>query len=243
MGRQKKFIDPDAHFFRFLGRLRAAGRSNMYGAIPYLAEEFRVSRDEAYRVVCRWVDEREQSGDATAEPRRSTFRWMSPPASAASAPVARPAAPRAARAAREPRAEQIAMPLTAPAATVVHRPAARAKTRRVVAKPAAAAPKARPVAKQKRSTGATAKPAPKPASKPASRPKAGRQAAAGRPVSGPGAKAAPKPVVKREKVAKAEKRVKASPAKVPVAKAPAVKAPVAREPVAKPGVERAKRAA
>ncbi|HET8650256.1 MAG TPA: hypothetical protein VFL95_09460 [Gemmatimonadales bacterium] len=58
MGRrkQKKVLDPDARYFRFLGRLRAGGRSNMYGAIPYVVAAFDVEREEAFRVVCRWMD-------------------------------------------------------------------------------------------------------------------------------------------------------------------------------------------
>ena len=41
----------------FLKRLRAGGRSNMYGAIPYLMEAFALDRAEAFRIVCEWVDE------------------------------------------------------------------------------------------------------------------------------------------------------------------------------------------
>jgi len=40
----------------FLKRLRAGGRSNMYGAIPYLMEAFALERAEAFRIVCEWVD-------------------------------------------------------------------------------------------------------------------------------------------------------------------------------------------
>ena len=40
----------------FLRRLRAGGRSNMYGAIPYLMTRFGVDRDTAFRIVCEWVD-------------------------------------------------------------------------------------------------------------------------------------------------------------------------------------------
>jgi hypothetical protein len=43
-------------FHRFLRRLRAGGRSNMYGAIPYLMHAFALDRDAAYRVVCEWLD-------------------------------------------------------------------------------------------------------------------------------------------------------------------------------------------
>jgi hypothetical protein len=40
----------------FLRRLRAGGRSNMYGAIPYLMRHFALDRDAAFRVICDWVD-------------------------------------------------------------------------------------------------------------------------------------------------------------------------------------------
>ena len=43
-------------FHAYLRRLRAGGRSNMYGAIPYLMHAFELDRDAAYRVVCEWVD-------------------------------------------------------------------------------------------------------------------------------------------------------------------------------------------
>jgi hypothetical protein len=43
-------------YFTFLRRLRADGRSNMYGAIPYLAAAFGLDRAEAFRIVCEWVD-------------------------------------------------------------------------------------------------------------------------------------------------------------------------------------------
>ena len=52
----QKPVDPDAGHFRLLGRLRAGGRTNMYGAIPYLMRAHQVDRDEAFRVVCRWID-------------------------------------------------------------------------------------------------------------------------------------------------------------------------------------------
>jgi hypothetical protein len=41
----------------FLRRLRASGRSNMYGAIPYLMNAFSLDRDSAFRVVCEWLDQ------------------------------------------------------------------------------------------------------------------------------------------------------------------------------------------
>jgi len=41
----------------FLKQLRASGRSNMYGAIPYLMDAFGLDRAEAFRIVCEWVDQ------------------------------------------------------------------------------------------------------------------------------------------------------------------------------------------
>jgi hypothetical protein len=43
-------------FHTFLKRLRAGGRSNMYGAIPYLMHAFALDRETAFRIVCDWVD-------------------------------------------------------------------------------------------------------------------------------------------------------------------------------------------
>jgi hypothetical protein len=59
---------PRDRYFRFLGRLRAGGRSNMYGAIPYLAAAFGLDRETAFRIVCEWIDSRVQ----TSAPGRPT---------------------------------------------------------------------------------------------------------------------------------------------------------------------------
>jgi hypothetical protein len=64
----------------FLRRLRAGGRSNMYGAVPYLMRRFDLDRDTAFRVVCDWVDAQDAAelvGAVTAEraprlPQRTT---------------------------------------------------------------------------------------------------------------------------------------------------------------------------
>jgi hypothetical protein len=53
---KKGLGEPNARYFAFLRRLRAGGRSNMYGAIPYLMARFAIDRDTAVRVVCEWVD-------------------------------------------------------------------------------------------------------------------------------------------------------------------------------------------
>ena len=63
-------------FDAFLRRLRAGGRSNMYGAIPYLMRRFELDRDTAFRVVCDWVDAQDAAelavaARATVHPRLS----------------------------------------------------------------------------------------------------------------------------------------------------------------------------
>jgi hypothetical protein len=50
---------PRARFHTFLRRLRAKGRSNMYGAVPYLMRAFGLSREDAFAVVCEWIDVQE----------------------------------------------------------------------------------------------------------------------------------------------------------------------------------------
>jgi hypothetical protein len=57
-------------FHRFLRRLHAGGRSNMYGAIPYLMHTFALDREAAFKVVCEWVDL--QQRDATSNREAST---------------------------------------------------------------------------------------------------------------------------------------------------------------------------
>jgi hypothetical protein len=59
-------------FHSFLRRLRAGGRNNMYGAIPYLMHTFALDREAAFRVVCEWVDleTEEASRAAGASPAR-----------------------------------------------------------------------------------------------------------------------------------------------------------------------------
>ena len=52
----KRSRETPRRFHAFLRRLRAGGRSNMYGAIPYLMRRFGLDRDAAFRVICDWVD-------------------------------------------------------------------------------------------------------------------------------------------------------------------------------------------
>ena len=58
-------------FQTYLRRLRAGGRSNMYGAIPYLMQTFELDRESAFRIVCEWVD---QQAEEAEENRQSSSR-------------------------------------------------------------------------------------------------------------------------------------------------------------------------
>jgi hypothetical protein len=53
----KSPANPPNKFFVFLRKLRADGRTNMYGAIPYLMSAFGVNREAAFRIVCEWLDQ------------------------------------------------------------------------------------------------------------------------------------------------------------------------------------------
>lgn len=58
---------------RFLRQLRAGGRTNMYGAVPYLMKAFGLDRHTAFAIVCEWLDRQaELSGEnlAAAKPVR-----------------------------------------------------------------------------------------------------------------------------------------------------------------------------
>lgn len=42
--------------FIFLNRLRESGRTNMFGASPYLSESFDLNRREASKVLMEWME-------------------------------------------------------------------------------------------------------------------------------------------------------------------------------------------
>ena len=54
-------------FHAFLKRLRAGGRTNMYGAVPYLMRAFALDRDTAFRVVCEWLDQQDEASGGERE--------------------------------------------------------------------------------------------------------------------------------------------------------------------------------
>jgi hypothetical protein len=59
-------------YHTFLKRLRAGGRSNMYGAIPYLMQAFALDRAEAFRIVCEWVDQQQAEQGSLPRQRSAT---------------------------------------------------------------------------------------------------------------------------------------------------------------------------
>lgn len=50
-------IDKESIFF-YLDLLRDSGETNMYGAAPYIANEFSISKYEARDVLAEWMKER-----------------------------------------------------------------------------------------------------------------------------------------------------------------------------------------
>lgn len=54
-------------FFRYLRRLRAGGRTNMYGAVPYLMKAFNLDRASAFAVVCDWLDQQNEATEVEPE--------------------------------------------------------------------------------------------------------------------------------------------------------------------------------
>jgi hypothetical protein len=66
-------LDPDRgnRFFRFLRRMKAGGRSNMYGAVPYLMNAFGLDRNAAFEVVCQWMDRQNEPEPVTRSDHQS----------------------------------------------------------------------------------------------------------------------------------------------------------------------------
>lgn len=62
----KKRAERPNRYFSYLRRLRAGGRSNMYGAVPYLAAAFGLDRNESFRIICEWIDAQEEAGGLPA---------------------------------------------------------------------------------------------------------------------------------------------------------------------------------
>jgi hypothetical protein len=54
-------------YFRYLRRLHAGGRTNMYGAVPYLMKAFNLDRASAFAVVCDWLDQQNDQKEVEQE--------------------------------------------------------------------------------------------------------------------------------------------------------------------------------
>src|SRR3954471_24276454 len=88
---------PSDRYFRYLARLNRGGRSNMYGAIPYLAAAFGLDREAAFRVICEWVD-----AQAAAQAVAGGGPPFKPAAAVPPAAAAAPVPPEPARGRRTP---------------------------------------------------------------------------------------------------------------------------------------------
>ena len=50
-------MDEDlAEYFDFLENLRESGVTNMFGAVPYLIDEFAIDKSEALDILGRWME-------------------------------------------------------------------------------------------------------------------------------------------------------------------------------------------
>ena len=50
-------MDEDlAMYFDFLENLRESGVTNMFGAVPYLMDEFLIDKSEALDILGRWME-------------------------------------------------------------------------------------------------------------------------------------------------------------------------------------------
>ena len=51
-------IDYDYYeeYFIFLENLRESGVTNMFGAVPYLMDEFVLDKDEALNILSKWME-------------------------------------------------------------------------------------------------------------------------------------------------------------------------------------------
>lgn len=64
-----------ARYFDFLDELRESGMTNMYGASPYLEEEFGLGHKEASKVLLQWM--RSFSHDKSPEQRAAHTEGVS----------------------------------------------------------------------------------------------------------------------------------------------------------------------
>ena len=51
----RQITDKELEVFLYLNELRESGETNMYGARPYVMEEFEMEADEAKRILLLWM--------------------------------------------------------------------------------------------------------------------------------------------------------------------------------------------
>tara|TARA_Y100001968_G_C19444358_1_gene764409 strand:+ start:3105 stop:3287 length:183 start_codon:yes stop_codon:yes gene_type:complete len=51
-----KYDDYYEGYFAFLDELKESGVTNMFGAVPYLMDEFILDKDEALDILSRWME-------------------------------------------------------------------------------------------------------------------------------------------------------------------------------------------
>ena len=61
-------------YFRYLDDLRESGVTDMFGASPYLVEEFSLDKPEARKILCLWRDTYSSDQTPTARAKVAILR-------------------------------------------------------------------------------------------------------------------------------------------------------------------------
>lgn len=51
-----EITEKENEVFEFLDELRETGVTNMFGAAPYIVEEFFVSKSDSHKLLARWME-------------------------------------------------------------------------------------------------------------------------------------------------------------------------------------------
>lgn len=57
-----KITEQEKEMFDFLNDLRESGETNMFGASPYLVDEFNIDKHEARKVLSKWMENFNENG-------------------------------------------------------------------------------------------------------------------------------------------------------------------------------------
>lgn len=57
----KKLTKLEANVFNFLNELRNSGTTNMYGARPYIVDNFSIEKREAGKILALWINNFEEN--------------------------------------------------------------------------------------------------------------------------------------------------------------------------------------